>query len=169
MIPVSSSAQNTGRPAGGTAVVDLAEADEAPQARAVLERVLGDGALFVDGGRLNAPLADADVAIWTLRMEPGAHWTLPAARGQGTHRMLYWFVGEGLSIAGEPQGGHAALEVAADRALELVNTGGDTVECLLLQGRPIGEPVVQYGPFVMNTTGEIQQAVADFQRGALAS
>ena len=107
---------------------------------------------------------DADVAIWTLRMEPGAHWTLPAARGQGTRRMLYWFVGEGLSIAGEPQGGHAALEVAADRALELVNTGGDTVECLLLQGRPIGEPVVQYGPFVMNTQQEIMQAMQDFRR-----
>ena len=49
-----------------TLIVDLAEADEAPQARAVLERVLGDGALFVDGGRLNAPLADADVAIDAL-------------------------------------------------------------------------------------------------------
>ena len=111
-----------------------------------------------------AAQADADVAIWTLRMEPGAHWTLPAARGQGTRRMLYWFAGEGLSIAGEPQGGHAALEVAADRALELVNTGGDTVECLLLQGRPIGEPVVQYGPFVMNTQQEIMQAMQDFRR-----
>lgn len=111
-----------------------------------------------------AAQADADVAIWTLRMEPGAHWTLPAARGQGTRRMLYWFVGEGLSIAGEPQGGHAALEVVADRALELVNTGGDTVECLLLQGRPIGEPVVQYGPFVMNTQQEIMQAMQDFRR-----
>ena len=62
-----------------------------------------------------AAQADADVAIWTLRMEPGAHWTLPAARGQGTRRMLYWFVGEGLSIAGEPQGGHAALEAPAIR------------------------------------------------------
>ncbi|WP_313145362.1 pirin family protein [Diaphorobacter nitroreducens] len=111
-----------------------------------------------------AAQADADVAIWTLRMEPGAHWTLPAARGQGTRRMLYWFVGEGLSIVGEPQGGHAALEVVADRALELVNTGGDTVECLLLQGRPIGEPVVQYGPFVMNTQQEIMQAMQDFRR-----
>ena len=111
-----------------------------------------------------AAQADADVAIWTLRMEPGAHWTLPSARGQGTRRMLYWFVGEGLSIAGEPQGGHAALEVVADRALELVNTGGDTVECLLLQGRPIGEPVVQYGPFVMNTQQEIMQAMQDFRR-----
>ncbi len=106
----------------------------------------------------------ADVAIWTLRLDPGARWTLPTARGQGTRRMLYWFEGAGLQIAGEPVAGHAAIEVAAGQALELANTGADTVECLLLQGRPIGEPVAQYGPFVMNSQQEIMQAMQDYRR-----
>jgi len=49
-----------------------------------------------------------------------------------------------------------------------IRAGEAGVRLLLLAGKPIGEPVVQYGPFVMNTTEEIQQAVLDYQRGQLA-
>jgi redox-sensitive bicupin YhaK (pirin superfamily) len=49
-----------------------------------------------------------------------------------------------------------------------IRAGGQGVRLLLLAGKPIGEPVVQYGPFVMNTSDEIQQAVIDYQRGQLA-
>jgi redox-sensitive bicupin YhaK (pirin superfamily) len=45
--------------------------------------------------------------------------------------------------------------------------GAQGVRLLFLAGRPIGEPVVQYGPFVMNSVAEIEQAIADFQAGRL--
>jgi redox-sensitive bicupin YhaK (pirin superfamily) len=107
--------------------------------------------------------ADADVAIWTIKMTPGAQWTLPAATGEGTRRMLYFFKGAVAQIAGERITGPVAVELRADVAVELVN-GDDESEFLVLQGRPIAEPVAQYGPFVMNTQAEISQTMADYRR-----
>ena len=139
----------------------------------------GDGAVTevaVIAGRLDgvAPLApppdswasqpEADVAIWTLRMEPGARWTLPAAANAGARRRLYFFAGASVGVAGQSITRHAAIELRAASAVDLVNTGADVAEFLLLQGRPIGEPVAQYGPFVMNTQAELRQAFADYQR-----
>jgi redox-sensitive bicupin YhaK (pirin superfamily) len=110
-----------------------------------------------------ASQAQGDVAIWTLKMEPGARWTLPAALQSGTRRMLYFFKGASLTVAGQTLRQHAAIELDASQNVELVN-GADTTECLMLQGRPIAEPVAQYGPFVMNTQAEIHQAFADYRR-----
>ena len=109
-----------------------------------------------------ASAAGSDVAIWTIMMAPGARWTVPAA-AHGSNRALYFFQGRGLRVAGREIPPSHEIEVRADRALPL--EAGDTeTEILLLQGRPIGEPVVQYGPFVMNTRDEIRQAFADYQR-----
>jgi redox-sensitive bicupin YhaK (pirin superfamily) len=106
---------------------------------------------------------DADLAILTIRMEPGAHWTLPAATGKGTRRLLYFFKGTRLSMAGQWVQPGQVIEVLAGADLDLLN-GDSEAELLLLQGRPIGEPVAQHGPFVMNTPTEIQQAFADYRR-----
>ncbi len=105
----------------------------------------------------------ADVAIWTLKMPPHARWTLPAARGAQTRRLLYFFQGASLSVGGEPVNEHAALDLRCQEDVVLVN-GPEASEMLVLQGRPIAEPVAQYGPFVMNTEAEIQQAFADYRR-----
>jgi redox-sensitive bicupin YhaK (pirin superfamily) len=96
-------------------------------------------------------------------MAPGAQWTLPAASGHGTRRKLYFFKGASVSVGGERIVQHSAIELRADQAVELVN-GDDTAEFLMLQARPLGEPVSQYGPFVMNTREEIEQAFADYRR-----
>ncbi|MDP9902975.1 pirin family protein [Variovorax ginsengisoli] len=107
---------------------------------------------------------DADLAIWTIRMEAGARWTLPAATGAGTRRVLYFFKGASVTVAGQTVQDHAAIELRAGQPVELVNGANEVAEFLVLQGRPIGEPVVQYGPFVMNTQTEIAQAMQDYRR-----
>jgi quercetin 2,3-dioxygenase len=106
---------------------------------------------------------EADLAIWTLKMAPGAHWTLPAAGGEDTRRQIYFFKGSGVTIDGQGIDQHAAIELRAAQPAGLFN-GNEASEFLLLQGRPIGEPVTQYGPFVMNTQQELQQAFDDYRR-----
>ncbi len=109
-----------------------------------------------------AARADADLAIWTIRMDPHAKWTLPRARAQ-SNRVLYFFSGSTIRIGGETVQPGSSVVLFADRDVSLEN-GDREGELLLLQGRPIGEPVAQYGPFVMNTQQEIQQAFADYRR-----
>jgi len=107
-----------------------------------------------------ASRAEADLAIWTLKFDAGAKWTLPAARA-GSNRILYVFAGA-ATIAGQAIKAPTGVQVKPDVAIE-ISAQAET-EILVLQGRPIGEPVAQHGPFVMNTRQEIQQAFADYQR-----
>jgi redox-sensitive bicupin YhaK (pirin superfamily) len=103
------------------------------------------------------------VAIWTINMEKNARFTLPAA-SRGAHRMLYFFRGSALQVNGQAIPPVHSIRLRSDAAVTLQAGPDEVVELLLLQGRPVGEPVVQYGPFVMNSRAEIQQAFADYQR-----
>jgi redox-sensitive bicupin YhaK (pirin superfamily) len=122
----------------------------------------------LDGKRAPAPPPDSwaadpahHVAIWTLKLEASATWVLPPSR-PGIHRTLYCFQGgtkaDGISL---PERNAARLR--GDAAVRLEN-GARESGLLLLQGMPIGEPVVQHGPFVMNSEAEIQQAFEDYRR-----
>jgi redox-sensitive bicupin YhaK (pirin superfamily) len=106
---------------------------------------------------------DSDLAIWSIAMEEGATWTLPPARDSRTVRTLHQFAGKGLAAAGTDVPGPAAVQVQADQSVTIEANRGP-IEILLLQGRPIGEPVAQHGPFVMNTRAELEQAFRDYQR-----
>lgn len=121
----------------------------------------------------------AEVGIWSLRLQKGAGLTLPAA-SQEVKRTLYVFngdseavlkVGEAVNstlIAKAKAGLKEGIQVQhasalhAHYATHLYAEGGD-LEVLILQGRPIGEPVVQHGPFVMNRRAEIVQTIRDYQ------
>jgi quercetin 2,3-dioxygenase len=109
-----------------------------------------------------AARAESDVAIWCVRMDAGAKWTMPTAK-EGTVRVLYFFAGSQLRVGDHVAREHAGLVVDPEEPVEL-EAGDAEVEVLVLQGRPIGEPVVAHGPFVMNTRGEIEQAIADYRR-----
>jgi redox-sensitive bicupin YhaK (pirin superfamily) len=106
---------------------------------------------------------EAELAIWLITLEPGARWTVPPARSARTARTLYFFSGDKLEVAGRAVTQRSAIEVVADRPLEVAAPAG-RVELLLMQGRPIDEPVAQYGPFVMNTRAELEQAFNDYRR-----
>jgi len=109
-----------------------------------------------------ASRADADVAIWSLRLAPKALFSLPPTLAS-TVRTLYFFRGASLQLDGEWLSTHSAVQVRSDRQIILEN-GPVESELLMLQGRPIGEPVAQHGPFVMNTRAEIQRAMSDYQQ-----
>jgi redox-sensitive bicupin YhaK (pirin superfamily) len=101
-----------------------------------------------------------EVGVWNILMDAGSTWTLPAASA-GINRTLYFYEGKSLQINGSSINPYHAIELQADVALSLT-AGAEAVSILVLQGRPIGETVIQYGPFVMNSKAEIQQAFEDY-------
>lgn len=104
----------------------------------------------------------SDVQVWTIEMEAGAQLTLPAARA-GTHRALYFFDGDSVSVGGTEFKEHSVLLLEPTADVELV-AGAGRVGLLLLGGKPIAQPVAQHGPFVMNTRAQLEQAFSDYQK-----
>ena len=105
---------------------------------------------------------ESDVAIWHVGMEPGAAFSLPPAAGADTVRVLYVF-GGAAHIGDHDLVASTGAQLRADESVA-VAAGPDGAEMLVLQGRPIGEPVAQYGPFVMNDRTGVEQALADYRR-----
>jgi len=108
--------------------------------------------------------ANNDVAVWFIKLDPGASLTLPASSiGSSANRMLYFVEGKSMTADGKSINVKNGLTLDAGKATDLVN-GPAPSEMLMLQGRPIGEPVAQHGPFVMNTQQEIQQCFSDYRQ-----
>ncbi len=103
-----------------------------------------------------------EVCIWNIKMEAGAKWQLPKA-SQGINRTLFFYEGENLQLADTIIPKYSAIELVPDMEV-MLQAGNLKTSLLLLQGKPIGEPVIQYGPFVMNTKEEINQAFEDYHK-----
>lgn len=101
------------------------------------------------------------VDIFLVTLTEGATINLPA-KSSTQKRAIYLYEGDGIDIEDQRlEVGYQAF--LTTEATVFTNTKGNA-SFLLLQGEPIGEPVAQYGPFVMNTMEEIQQAYADYQQ-----
>ena len=101
------------------------------------------------------------VAIWLIKMEANAQWSIPA-EVRGLNRSLYFYEGSSVNIAGSDISPLQAVDLVSDMAVTLIN-GNKAASLLWLQGRPIGEPVAHHGPFVMNTEAELEQAFQDYR------
>jgi len=109
-----------------------------------------------------ASRAEADVAIWHIVSEADAVWSVPPAASERTVRTMYVFAGS-IRIGDHTIKAATGTVLQSDTEVEII-AGPDGAEALVLQGRPIGEPVVSHGPFVMNTRAEIEQAFTDYRR-----
>ncbi len=100
------------------------------------------------------------VRILTAKLQEGASLSLHAIDA-ATNRNLYLYEGQKLSIDGEEIEKNYRVKLSSDAEIKITAVNGPA-EILLLEGKPIGEPVAQYGPFVMNTQDEIREAMKDY-------
>ena len=128
------------------------------------------GSLSIDGAVTTGPVNTPAAAITTdplyldVRLPAAANFHAPIA--QGHNAFLYAY--EGSAAIGGKTVPNRAAGLLSDGDSVTIQAGADGARFLLLAAKPLREPVVQYGPFVMNTRDEIEQALADYQSGKLA-
>lgn len=127
----------------------------------VVAGALDDAAPLAPPSRSWAARPENEVAIWQATMEPAAQTALPAASAEAV-RVLYVYEGS-VEVSGQAVSNQGAV-LHADQVAELA-AGSEGASFMILQGRPIGAPVVQHGPFVGNTRADIVSAMNDYQQG----
>ena len=126
------------------------------------------GEFAQDGQVHSGPIAGLSTGpqYFDLRLPAGVSARVPTPKTHNTFLYVY----EGDAVVGDDARAlpfrSAGLLTPGDYVD--VTAGAQGAKLLLLSGRPLGEPIVQYGPFVMNTREEIEQAIVDYQRGRLA-
>ena len=102
-----------------------------------------------------------EVAIWNIHVDANSEYILPKA-GSKVNRTLYFYEGDTIQIEGKNI--NSKFGIALDHMQDVhITIGAKNAHFILLQGKPINEPVAKYGPFVMNTEEEIQQAMEEYR------
>jgi redox-sensitive bicupin YhaK (pirin superfamily) len=105
------------------------------------------------------------INVWDLRLTRDADMTLSLPEG---HTAMLVVLGGHLTVEGNQDVGEAEMLMLSREGSEVhLRANGDTT-ILVLTGEPIDEPIVGYGPFVMNTEAEIRQAIDDVNSGRFA-
>jgi redox-sensitive bicupin YhaK (pirin superfamily) len=128
----------------------------------------GAGAVRVIAGEFEKAKGPArtftPIELWDMRLKAGKIANLNVPAGQSTALL---FLRGGGRVNGSKSVEEGELAVL-DRDGETISIGaGSDSTVLLLSGTPIDEPVVGYGPFVMNTEREIRQAIEDYRNGRM--
>lgn len=121
------------------------------------------GELSHQGPTVHGPVTDSSTHPTYLDIElfPGEHWDLPVKLEQTV--LLLVFRGATTELSAGQMGIYQQGDTLS------LTASGQGVRALLLSGTPIREPIKQYGPFVMNTAVEIEQAINDYNEGSLTA
>ncbi len=114
-------------------------------------------------GSVTGPISGVDVAPLYLDLRLDADAGLEVAIPVGHRGFAYVYEGGGAVADGDLDRGE--LGVLSHEGELALRAGPEGMGLLVVAGRPLNEPIVQYGPFVMNTSQEIQEAVRDYQAG----
>lgn len=100
------------------------------------------------------------VGIFTVKMDAEAVWTLPATLPQA-NRSIFFYKGASIQIEEQSIQYNHLIQAKASADIKITN-GREEAYFLILEGKPINEPVVQHGPFVMNTQEEIRETMKEY-------
>ena len=111
-------------------------------------------------------IPDTEVIYLDIRLDGYAN--LEIGYASACTSLLYVFDGALVAGAGEtPLEAKSLARLGGGHLTRLANPGAVPASVLLMAGLPLGEPIAQYGPFVMNTMAEVEQAMRDYQAGKL--
>lgn len=102
-----------------------------------------------------------EVAVWNIHVDANSEYVLPKANSS-VNRVLYFYDGDEIHIADKKINPNFGIVLDPSEEVH-IKSGGQQAHFMLLQGKPIGEPVAKYGPFVMNTQEEIQKAMEEYR------
>ena len=102
-----------------------------------------------------------NVQIWRIKMDPDAEFSIPSIEDDVT-RTLYFYEGNKLTLSGNEIKERHLIELYPKEET-IIKNGSESTYLLFLQGRPINENLIQYGPFIANSKGEIEEIMDEYR------